>query len=61
MQQHYPAHIVPIRLTVITLVAVLLAGVVSSVGLSIHSAAAARLSGVGRRWMCWKGLNGPWF
>lgn len=41
MQQHYPAHIVPFRLTVITLVAVLLAGVVSSVGLSIHSAAAA--------------------
>jgi uncharacterized protein YraI len=41
MQLHYPARAVPFRLTVITLVAVLLAGVVSAIGLPINSAAAA--------------------
>jgi uncharacterized protein YraI len=41
MQRHYPAHLVPVRLTVITMVAILLAGALSAIGLPVNSAAAA--------------------
>lgn len=41
MQLHYPTHAVPVRLTVITLVAVLFAGTVSASGLPVNSAVAA--------------------